>query len=452
MLDDLLVAPNPPGTIYNCCLSFDSNTRDFWSGIYLVVADFLPDFVRGHLLDANGALLDKYTVFDNGIHDGGFSGCTFDTRNGRFPIGYFTEETVPYVFPLWGDAYAAADVATATQYGAGCGAQARSFYELFPTGSADLTGHTLLMVPNGIGGYGVTPLAGATIVPPTTPGLALTDDSVSAALALPFTFNFPGGATSAIRVDSNGRVFLGGGTATSSYLPAPAGLLGSAVPLLCPAWSDLLPNAANNVHFHTTGAVAYVTWNGCPMYGAPGSSNRFQIVLSDNGTNDTVEFRCEAWGNSAGLGLTGFSPGLDARDPLSRDLTAGAFSTATDAPPLQLVASARPRLGTTIGLVTMNLPAGALLAVNLLGMTPIVPGIELSSFGMPTCYLHVMLTPAALDTPPIVGGVASRPLVIPMNPSLQGAQLVSQSGVFVLGINTFGMVTSNGLDLRLNLL
>lgn len=452
MIDDLAAPPNPPGTIFNCCCAFDSNAREFWAGSYLVVADSLPDSVRGHLLDLGGAVLDKYTVFDNGTDDGGFSGCTFDARNGRFPIGYFTEEMVPYTIPLWAEAYLPAGVATAAPYGAGCGARARSFYELFATGAADLNGRTVRMTRNGLGGYDVATTVGGGIVPPTTPGLGLGDDTISAVIALPFAFDFPGGTTSAIRVDSNGRVFLGGGAATSSFMPAPAVLLGSAMPLLCPAWSDLLPNATNNVHFHTSGPFAYVTWNGCPMYGAPGSVNFFQVMLANNGTDDIVEFRYQTWGNSAGAGLTGWSPGLGARDPLSRDLTAGPFSTATDGPPVQLSATARPRLGTAIGLVTSDLPAGSVLVVNVLGVTPIVPGVELSSIGMPTCYLHVSLTPAALDTPPILGGVATRALAIPASASLAGAQLVSQSGVFVPGINPFQMVTTNGLDLRLDVL
>lgn len=450
VIDDLAVPPNPPGTIYNCCLAFDSNQRDFWAGSYLVDASLQSDLVRGHFLDPNGALIEKYTVFDNGIHDGGFSGCTFDLRNNRFPIGYFTEETAPITNPLWATTWAGADMAIASEYGAGCGARARSFYELFPAGGADLNGRTVHMTRNGNGGYDVTTTAGATIVAPTTAGLGLTDDSVSGVLTLPFSFDFPGGSTASIRVDSNGRIFLGGGAAASVYLPTVAMLLGSVTPLLCPAWSDLLPTATNNVHFHTAGSSAFITWNGCPMFGAPTSVNRFQVVLSNNGSDDTVEFRYQTWGNTAGAGLVGFSLGMGARDPGNRDLTAGPFSTAADSTSLRLSASARPRLGTTIGLVTGDLPAGTLMVISLLSLAPIVPGIELSSLGMPTCYLHVSPTPAAVDTPPVVGPTAIRPLVIPPSTSLQGAQLVSQSGAFVLGINPFGMVTSNGLDLRLN--
>lgn len=450
VLDDLLVPPNVPGDLINCCLAYDTNTRELWAGSYLVERMGMTSFVRGHFFGPSAALLDKYTIFDDGLFDGGFSGCTFDERNGRFPIGYFTEETTPYLYPLWGEAYIGADMASVDAYGFGCGGGARSFYELFATGGADLGGRTVRMTPNGLGGYDVTTTTGVTITPPTTPGLGLTDDSVSGVLALPFVFQFPGGSTTSMRVDSNGRVFLSGAAATSSYLPSVAGLLGNAVPLLCPAWSDLLPNATNNVHFHTASGVAYVTWNGVPAYGAPGSSNTIQIALIDNGANDRVEFRVLTWSNTAGAGLCGYSNGMGAVDPGNRDLTAGPFSTVLDGAPLTLDANARPKLGTTFGLVTSEIPPGTWVVLNVLSFLEVNPGFPLLSLGMDGCELYVGLNPSSIESFAVPGATWTRAFTLPSSMTWAGTELFSQSAAVLPGSNPFGMIASNGLKLVLN--
>jgi hypothetical protein len=99
--------------------------------------------------------------------------------------------------------------------GVGCGGSARAFYEsvIGPT-QVDLTGSTLTAVENGNGGYDVSIAPISTFVVPTGVGLALGDDAVSASQALGFTWDYPGGSTSSIVIDSNGRILLNGTDAT----------------------------------------------------------------------------------------------------------------------------------------------------------------------------------------------------------------------------------------------
>ena len=74
----------------------------------------------------------------------------------------------------------------------------------------------------------------------------LGDDVISAAQALPFTFDYPGGSTSTIRVDSNGSVNLNG-AGVSQIGGGPAALLTSTVHRLSPSMQDLFPDGATNV-------------------------------------------------------------------------------------------------------------------------------------------------------------------------------------------------------------
>ncbi|MCA8975722.1 MAG: hypothetical protein KDC98_13450 [Planctomycetes bacterium] len=451
MIDDLTVPPNPPGHLFNCCLAFDNIGRDLWAGNYLVVADALPDFVRGHSLAHSGAPVEIVTLFDNGSDDGGFGGCTFDERNRRFPMAYFTHEMLPTFHPLRGDIYDLTGLARSTTYGIGCYERHLSWYEHFPYATADLDGRYVTATRNALGGQSITTVVGATITPPTSASLGLRDDSLSAPLTLPFMFDYPGGSTNTIRVDSNGRVFLGNFGSTD-YTPSVAELLAASGPVLCPAWSDLEPTATRNVHYDPSGNRAYVTWNGCPMYPSIGA-NTFQVVFI-NGSPDRVEFHYQTFVNNASTNSTrgaivGFSPGLGALDPGDRDLTAGPFGTAPDSPPLSLDTSAPPRLGTTIGLVTSAIPAGTILAANIMSFRRYDPGIDLASLGMDGCYQYVRLDFVSAIALP--GPTWTRSFGVPGTLALQGLRVHSQSATISPGLNPLGVVASNGLQLVLGL-
>lgn len=131
-------------------------------------------------------------------------------------------------------------------YGAGCTTHSRSFYEAFAISTADLGGSTVAMTQNLTGGYDVSTTAGAAVVAPTSVGLALADDAVSGAIALPFTFDYPGGSTGSVFIDSNGSVLLNG-TAASNIGGSASVLLTSPVHRLCPSMQDLLPDGVTNL-------------------------------------------------------------------------------------------------------------------------------------------------------------------------------------------------------------
>jgi hypothetical protein len=110
--------------------------------------------------------------------------------------------------------------------------------------------------------------------------------------------------------------------------------------------------------------------------------------------------------------------------------------------PLDLSASARPVQGTTIALVTTNIPAAASLSANLLSFTRHDPGIDLAALGMPGCFRY--LDPDA--TVLLSGsGTQSRSLgPIPAGSIWLGVQIFSQSASLVPGANAVGAITSNG--------
>ncbi|MBL9076375.1 MAG: hypothetical protein JNL08_02660 [Planctomycetes bacterium] len=350
-----------------------------------------------------------------------------------------------------------ANAAYNTSLGQGCYRRYRSFYELFPTQANDLGGQLVLMTPNADGGYDVVTTPGAVVTPPTTTGLALGDDVVSAAIALPFAFDYPGGSTNQIFVDSNGNILLGA-TGPSTNAGNVANLLNSPAPRIAAALTDLLPDGATN----TQNVFAEVdpgnpnafliTWNGVPCFGASTPST-FQIALIDNGTADMVQLRYQTLANDAttfsGQCLTGFSRGQGAFDPGSRDLTAGPFATVADLPPLAVTALSRPVLGANWDLRTSNVPPNGLIGVDLYGLAD--PGVDdLFFVGLPGCGLRSTLD---IQSPWLVtGSTHDFGLALPNIPAWNGTNFYTTSAVFTVPPpNAFGAITGNGIQGTLGL-
>jgi hypothetical protein len=336
--------------------------------------------------------------------------------------------------------------------GTGCYRYAASFYEQFAGSANDLSNTTVTMSQAG-GGYVVTTAAGSTIipVPAGATGLALTDDVVSAAIPLPFTFDFPGGTASSIVVDSNGSIILSG-TAASSIIGNSGTLFGLPSVRLAPAGMDLLPDGVTNV----ANVFAYadpanannfvITWSNVPNFGATLPST-FQIVLTDNGAGDSAEFRYATMVNDSssngGAMLTAFSRGQGAVVPLAGvDLTAAPVVTLADQRELSL-ASNRPVTGTNWTLNASNIPAGGVLGVDIIGISN--PGIPDAFFlGLPGCGLFASLETLSAYVP--AGATHSYSLTIPNDPTLVGFAIFSQTAMFVSPApNAFGAVTSNGV-------
>jgi hypothetical protein len=339
-----------------------------------------------------------------------------------------------------------------TTLGQGCYTRARSFYEVFQASANDLTGQTVTMVRNVDGGYDVTTTAGGSVTAPILPGLALGDDEVSPAVVLPFTFDYPGGSTDTIYVDSNGSVLLGA-TGTSTNTATAASLLNGTVARICPAMTDLLPDGATNVANAfaevdpSNPGVFLITWNGVPCFGAATPST-FQLALIDNGTDDLVEMRYQTLVNdstsNSGRCLTGFSLGSGALDAGPSDLTAGPLSTVPDAPALAVTALTRPVLDSAWDLRLSNIPPTGLIGVDIYGLAD--PGIDdLFFVGLPGCGLRSTLD--IQDAWLVGGSTHDYGLALPNDPSWNGLVFYTTSAVFTVPPpNAFGAMTGNGIQ------
>ena len=358
-------------------------------------------------------------------------------------------------------------------YGQGCYTQARSFYESFPgtypLSSNDLSGNTLLMQRNPGQGYTVLTIPGATLTLPTGTGLALPDDNFSAPIALPFTFDYPGGSTSSIIAHSNGSVILSG-TPAAFFNEGndPNTLLRAVVAALAPSLQDLLPDGAtniNNVYAEPDPAnptsVFLITWLNVPCYAAVLSTatSTFQVALIDNGTDDTVEFRYQTLVNDsdsyAGAALTGFSTGGTSLNPGNRDLTAGLFSTyLNDLGALSLVGTPRPIMGTPVTYQVNNIRAGGFTLMQA-GFGQDLAGTPLTLYGLNTPGCNAHLAPFGLSSfGPLLFASPTDSFSFTWPTGYPGVQLFVQAFELqsVNPENPAGILSSNGLQVLLGTL
>ncbi len=339
-------------------------------------------------------------------------------------------------------------IASATSYGVGCYTSRASFAQtfspnLFDLGGTATTTNVIRFVPTATG---YTIQAGPdSWFTPSSPNLALGDEAL-ATLNLPFTFTFPGGSTNVVRMCSNGYVWMNG---TSTGIdPSPT------FPELCngvarhaPFWMNLNPTFGTT-HFDVDPGnnAVYLTWQnvfGFPGGAAPG--NTFQMVLrSDN----SVEYRYRQIANQLNLMLTGWSRGAALFPPNIDISVAMPFEVGLDLNPLSFTAVNRPIVGTTqtlnLGNITNPLQS---IGLTLIGFAshPVPPNLVF--LGAPDCFLHVQ---AAVIDAYLVGG-ATQPwqLAIPNSPALSGSHVFAQGGLLQNGVNPFGLLTSNGVDLLL---
>lgn len=347
--------------------------------------------------------------------------------------------------------------ATKGAYGSGCYDVAQSLYEQFPGGANDLSGKKVTLTPNASGGYDAVTTVGGAIVLPTTPGLALGDDVVSAVQTLPFTFDFPGGSTTGIIIDSNGSIGLAG-TVGSSIGGNGATMLALPSTRLVPSMQDFLPDGVTNIanvfaHPDSRNAnVYYITWLNVPCFGSvatPVPTSTFQVKLTDNGTNDTVEFIYQSLANdgssNAGVALTGFSRGNGAVDPGSSDLTAATVSSRTEQRSLTLSTSQRPLINTSMTFTTGQIPATAAFSLYVLSLGQVNPGADLGVIGAPNCRAYVTL-PEVLSNFQLGGPTATTVVSIPNDPFFVGQAFFSQAIALDATANAAGIISSGAVS------
>lgn len=368
-------------------------------------------------------------------------------------VGGWNLATGSFILNVAGDLGTVSGFADATNYGIGCYDGRASFYEVIPNpANFDLSFSTFTMVPS-TGGYLIASGL-STFVQPTANAqvLPMGDDStVTVPLTVPFPI--PGGTTPSLEVCSNGYVSTTTGNGQSAVLNV-VGFLNS--PASCwRNWHDYDPSAGGQVLFEEIAGVAYFTWDQVADWNVPGSASTWQFQFDASNGFVTYAFEQMSLTGSGGGGnghLIGYSPGGASLDPGNTDLSAAIPATfsilSADLFDLKLDASSRPILGTSISLDTSNVPANAGIGLLLLGSVQIDPGIDLAVIGMPGCRGYVQFVASSVLFPS--GGAAAFPLTIPGTVGLAGQSLFAQSAMFSAGVNVFGAVSSNGVNLLLD--
>jgi hypothetical protein len=163
--------------------------------------------------------------------------------------------------------------------------------------------------------------------------------------------------------------------------------------------------------------------------------------------NGDVEFRWQDAGIVTGNMLVGFGGG-GMSDTGSLDLstslpfTTGSFDIGA---PLGLVGVNRPLIGTNHTMrvtgIVPNSPAGFVF----LSANQVSPGLDLTPYGMPGCFLHANIDTNILFTPS--GPTFDYTLSIPVIPQLNQVSLYAQALIRSPGANAASIATSNGLQI-----
>jgi hypothetical protein len=407
----------------------------------------------------------------------------FARRNSTANVGSLTGGLSGFAAAMKIDYNLPAGLATRSTYGNSCYDRNRMLYEQFTGGSVpDLinTNWTLIYQPSALGGsYVVLPGANPYVAPGATAVdlLTMTPTSASSGVgnwddgsivmtpaALATGFPYPSAAsatTTDITINSNGRVLLGNtidntfATNGANYgsRSAFSGATGSGLPIIAGFDVDLDPTVGGNIWYEDpspNGGVR-ITWDNITNWQDPtgplAGANFIQIELIPGGQiNIAYGANLATGGSNSNDGLVGFSAGGNEPETNMVDWSSLAgYLSGDGTSAITLVSDARPILGTTINLVTDNVPPGSFGAFNLVSLGSL-PGIDLGAIGAPGCEANVDINTAVTA---FVAGVpiSSRALSLPVNPSLSGINLFSQSVVLGIGVNALGVMTSNGAAL-----
>ena len=120
-----------------------------------------------------------------------------------------------------------------------------------------------------------------------TTSLAASDDGVSNAFALGFTFDYYGQEFTQARVATNGCLhFKTSGVFCSDFTPDP--LSGQHTYTMYPFWTDLIRDNGSSVLAKSYSDKTVFGWYDMKEYGRTNTDNSFEVILW---TNDTFEFR-----------------------------------------------------------------------------------------------------------------------------------------------------------------
>lgn len=317
-------------------------------------------------------------------------------------------------------------------FGAGCNETYASFYET--TSSFDLSNRSLSFTYTG-NTYVVLP---GTAAPLPTTGTPISFNASSVVtFPLNWTLPFPGGTTDKLYIRSRGFVQLSSAPLLSSSLLTNG-------PVIAAKISDYNHGQGSVVvETDPVAQTATITFLQVPEFGSTGT-NTFQYRFDGLGNVELRFGSCVA--RSA---QTGWSPGANNLDPGSIDISAATAILPSDRDRLPLSMTAGyPFLGATVDLVITRVPPGSIATAHVLGLTEFVPGIDLSTLGLPTCAAYTSVDSSHLTLMP-AGTSTTFGLAIPNQPFFIGLQLAAQGLALdpAGGHNAFGGLTSNGLRL-----
>ncbi|MFY9344874.1 MAG: hypothetical protein WAT39_20440 [Planctomycetota bacterium] len=361
--------------------------------------------------------------------------------------------------------------AESEKYGAGCntvsGSTAQEWTDSTPGGAAvaagtALTGRRLAWIPSA-SGYVLVPSTATFITPSGTAAALPANDDGETAITPTQAFTYPGGVATQLFVHSNGYVSVASNNTLPggpNWLPEISSLL-SANATAWWAWHDHNPAEPGSglIVWEEVGTVIVITFNDVESYPATAVNRSTVQFQFDTATGiATMLFQTIAAGGSGflqgddwvvGSSWGGPSPGAI---PLNVTTLTTINLPQPEVFPLDLNTSSKPLLGTTVNLVTSQQQPLS-IGVNFVSTIAIpAPGFDLGIIGMPGCV-------ALLDINAGVGNVISDlglpglsmsiAFPLPLNPTLAGLQIASQSVWLFTGVNPAGIITSPGILLTL---
>jgi len=345
---------------------------------------------------------------------------------------------------------------TPTTYGAGCPtavpASGGNVYELFPSGTVDLSNTSLQFIAIGPNQYLATGGPGfdnsftpADIVPGQGD-----DTQVTVAVGPMGSFPFHGQPVTSIAAGSNGYLWMAPNN-DNQYIPSAADFA-SNLPRIAPLMHDWNFNVGGTFYWTTTATTCMATWQNVGAYGTVGTQNTFQAKLFANG--DIVFSYGTVLNNAStgGLALTGISFGNSAPTAgvdMSSFIANATLIDLTAIPaiiPLAHGATTSATLGQQYTVNMSSIPTGAGFGAFVFGTTQL--SIDLSFLGMTGCTQYTTLDFSTLL--PLGGPTAQFSMNIPFNVNFAGINLFSQAAAFA-PLNPFGVIASNGLQATLGL-
>jgi hypothetical protein len=340
-----------------------------------------------------------------------------------------------------------------TAYGAGCPTaqpNGGNVYELFPSGTVDLSNTSLQFIALGpnqylaLNGPGFdNSFTAADIVPGQGD-----DTQVTVAVGAMGSFPFHGQAVSSIGVCSNGYLWMAPNPFNNAYVPSAADFASNS-PRIAPLMHDWNFNAGGTFYWTTTPTSCMATWQNVGTFGVVGAQNTFQVKLFANGD---IVFNYGTVLNNAstgGLALTGISFGnspTNAGVDMTSFLTSATVIDLTLIIPLAHGATTSATLGQSYQVNMSSIPSGAGFGAFVFGVNQL--SVDLTFLGMTGCTQYTSLDFSTLL--PLSGPTAQFSLNVPFNPNFAGINLFSQAAVFA-PLNPFGVIASNGLQAQLGL-